>query len=101
RPYCFTRSLEQRYGGVGIEMAGSVGSVESPEVFPKPISTVPQQFVDESHPAGCRTLFATTQTHVPLGYNSETRVYGEELAAVVEKTIDSASVASRSGVLSG
>src|SRR5207248_7767533 len=64
-------------------------------------STIPQQFVDESHPAGCRTLFTTTQTHVPLGYNSETRAYGEQLAAAVKKTIASASVASRSGVLSG
>ena len=34
-PQFFRQSLEQRYGGVAIEMAGSVGSVESPEVFPR------------------------------------------------------------------
>jgi len=100
-PHFFTQSLEKRYGGVGVEMAGSVGSVESPEVFPKPISAIPQQFVSEDHPAGCRTLFTTTQTHVPLGYDKETRAYGQQLAGAVEKTIDSASVASRSRVLSG
>ena len=53
----FRASLEQRLGGVAIEMAGSVGSVESPEVYNQPISRTPQQFVDASHPAGCRTLF--------------------------------------------
>ena len=34
----------------------AVGSNETPEVFSAPISRTPQQFVDESHPAGCRTL---------------------------------------------
>ncbi|MGZ4311903.1 MAG: hypothetical protein ACXVR1_07340, partial [Solirubrobacteraceae bacterium] len=53
----FRSSLEQRYGGVGIEMAGSVGSVESPEVYQTLISRTPQHEIDASHPAGCRTLF--------------------------------------------
>jgi hypothetical protein len=55
-PHFFRTALEQRFGGVGIEMAGSVGSVETPQVFPGPISRVPQQFASASHPAGCRTL---------------------------------------------
>ena len=42
----FRTSLEQRLGGVAIEMAGSVGSVESPEVYNQAISRTPQQFVD-------------------------------------------------------
>jgi hypothetical protein len=101
-PHFFTQSLEQRYGGVAIEMAGSVGSVESPEVFGDPISPVPQQFVNESHPAGCRTLFNDPgDPHVPLGYNAETRAYGEQLAAAVAKTIDARSEPSTSGVVSG
>src|SRR5947209_17902255 len=48
----FRSALERRFGGVAIEMAGSVGSVESPEVYSQAISRVPQQFVDASHPAG-------------------------------------------------
>jgi hypothetical protein len=100
-PYFFRSSLEQRYGGVAIEMAGSVGSVESPEVFADPISAVPQQFVNESHPAGCRTLFTATGDHVPLGYDAETKAYGEQLATAVAQTIDSEASASTSGVLAG
>jgi hypothetical protein len=86
----FRASLEQRLGGVAIEMAGSVGSVESPEVYQQPISRTPQQFIDASHPAGCRTLFrAGTGTdtagalHAPLGYDGETRAFGEDMAAPV------------------
>ena len=56
-PHFFRTTLEHRFGGVGIEMAGSVGSNETPQVYTAPISRVPQQFVDASHPAGCRTLF--------------------------------------------
>jgi hypothetical protein len=100
-PHFFIDSLQKRYGGVAIEMAGSVGSVESPEVFPNPISAVPQHYVDESHPAGCRTLFTTTQTHVALGYGGETRAYGEQLATAVSRTIDSASSPSISSTLTG
>ena len=101
-PYFFRQSLEQRYGGVAIEMAGSVGSVESPEVFPTDVSQVPQQFVDESHPAGCRTLFTDPgQPHAPLGYEGETKAYGEQLADAVAKTIDTRAEPSTSGALSG
>lgn len=75
--------LERRYGGVGIEMAGSVGSVETPEVFPKPISQRPQRFVDESHPAGCRTLFGTRQTRAPLGYAHEDVALARAIAGAV------------------
>ncbi len=86
----FRASLEQRLGGVAIEMAGSVGSVESPEVYNQPISRTPQQFVDAKHPAGCRTLFrvgsgtdAAGTEHVPVGYFGETRAFGQTLAAPI------------------
>ena len=77
---------ERAFGGVAIEMAGSVGSVESPEVYPGPISRMPQQFIDASHPAGCRTLFqrrraatdAAGKLHVPLGYDGETKAFGDD-----------------------
>jgi hypothetical protein len=87
----FRAGLEQQLGGVGIEMAGSVGSVESPEVYTgKTISRTPQEFVDASHPAGCRTLFkvgsgtdSAGTLHVPVGYNGETKAFGQAMAAPV------------------
>jgi hypothetical protein len=87
----FRDSIEQQLGGVAIEMAGSVGSVESPEVYSGAISRVPQQFVDASHPAGCRTLFdapgggtdAPGKLHVALGYLGETEAFGVQMAAPV------------------
>jgi hypothetical protein len=86
----FRAQLERSLGGVGIEMAGSVGSVESPEVYGSAVSRTPQQFVDASHPAGCRTLFrvgAGTDVngtlHVPLGYYGESRAFGRDMAGQV------------------
>jgi hypothetical protein len=86
----FRASLQRQLGGVAIEMAGAVGSVESPEVYSRSISRTPQQFVAASHPAGCRTLFtvgggtdSTGAEHVPLGYAGETKAFGEQLAVPV------------------
>ena len=81
---------QQRLGGVGIEMAGSVGSVESPEVYPRD---------DLPDPAGVRrrqppgrlpdavqgrpgTDAAGTQ-HVPVGYLGETQTFGQDMASPV------------------
>jgi hypothetical protein len=87
-PYWFRGSLEQAYGGIGIEMAGSVGSNETPQVFPSALSRTPQQFVDAGHPAGCRTLFTADQTtEVALGYYSETKVLGQQLASAVQSAL--------------
>jgi hypothetical protein len=88
-PHFFRIALEQRYGGIGIEMAGSVGSNETPQVFPHSISRVPQQFVDASHPAGCRTLFQDNGTPVPVGYDQETKVLGQRLAGAVGDALTS------------
>jgi hypothetical protein len=92
----FRQQLEQKLGGIGIEMAGAVGSVESPEVYSTRISRAPQQFVDASHPAGCRTLFkvgsqtdAAGKLHVALGYNGETRAFGQDMAAPIVKALKS------------
>ncbi len=88
-PYWFRTALEKRYGGVGIEMAGSVGSVETPEVWSTALSRTPQKFIDENHPAGCRTLFTTPKNAKirPLGYYSETKDLGYALAGSVEKSL--------------
>jgi hypothetical protein len=87
----FRDALERKFGGVAIEMAGAVGSVESPEVYRRAISRVPEQFIDASHPAGCRTLFdispgvqdAAGKLHVPIGYGGETAAFGNDMAAPI------------------
>ncbi|HEV3054174.1 MAG TPA: hypothetical protein VGX45_05925 [Solirubrobacteraceae bacterium] len=86
----FRSALQRAFGGVAIEMAGSVGSVESPEVYSGSISRVPQEFIDASHPAGCRTLFKVSRTtdaagklHVPIGYTGETKAFGVDMAKPV------------------
>jgi len=107
-PHFFTSSLEQRYGGVAIEMAGSVGSVESPEVYSGPISRAPQHDIGAEHPAGCETLFSTPvgddvagTGHVPLGYASETQAFGDQLAQSVESAIDAGTYPSTSNTVWG
>jgi hypothetical protein len=100
-PNFFRSALEARYGGVGIEMAGSVGSVETPEVFSGPVSRTPQRFQDVSHPAGCRTLFDANGTMTPLGYSAETAVLGQDLAGAVESALDSSGTWSSSDTLWG
>lgn len=100
-PHFFRTALEQRYGGVGIEMAGSVGSVETPEVFSGPISRVPQHFVNESHPAGCRTLFDANGTQTPVGYAHETTVLGNQLGAAIGDALDRSGTWSKSDEIWG
>ena len=91
----FRDALEQHFGGVAIDMAGSVGSNESPEVYSRAISRIPQEFIDASHPAGCRTLFkvgnvtdAAGTLHVPLGYDGETKAFGEDMAKPIIAAIN-------------
>jgi hypothetical protein len=92
----FRDALQQHFGGVAIDMAGSVGSNESPEVYPTPISRIPQVFIDASHPAGCRTLFKVAGAldvagtlHVPLGYDGETKAFGQDMAKPIIAAIQS------------
>ncbi|MEA2427416.1 MAG: hypothetical protein QOF37_1044, partial [Thermoleophilaceae bacterium] len=100
-PHFFRQSLEQRYGGVAIEMAGSVGSVESPQVFPSELSRTPQHYLDGDQPAGCRTMFDAIGKHATLGYDGETRVFGQQLAAAVGDRLDSGATDSASGDIWG
>src|SRR4051794_33867623 len=95
-PHFFRSALEQRYGGVGIEMAGAVGSVETPQVFSGSVSRTPQQYFDASHPAGCRTLFQPAGTQMPLGYHQETAQLGQALAGAVEGALGAGASTSRS-----
>jgi hypothetical protein len=97
----FRQRLERRYGGVAIEMAGSVGSVETPEVFSQVISRIPQRFVDESHPAGCRTLFDPSGDITSVGYLGETRALGHALAGSVVTAFRKRARRSRSAAVWG
>jgi hypothetical protein len=107
-PYWFRSELERIYGGVAIEMAGAVGSNETPQVFPAPVSRVPQQEQGVSHPAGCATLFdAPTGSSgqqlgpAPLGYYNETRLLGTDLADAVASAINSSATWSRTDTIWG
>lgn len=101
-PYWLRTRMESDMGGVGIEMAGSVGSNETPQVFTTTVSRTPQQFVDASHPAGCRTEFtADPSTAVPLGYYTEDVALGTQLAGAVEQALASGGTTSASHTLSG
>jgi hypothetical protein len=100
-PHFFRQSLEQRYGGVAIEMAGSVGSVESPQVFPTALSRVPQRYQDGNQPAGCRTLFDASGNHATLGYDGETRVFGQQLAGAVGNALETSATDSSSSDIWG
>jgi hypothetical protein len=97
----FRQRIEQRFGGVAIEMAGSVGSVETPEVFPNPISRIPQRHIDESHPAGCRTLFDPNGTPAVTGYHQETTALGNSLANAVNDALVGNAQESRSNTIWG
>lgn len=101
-PYWFRSSLEAAHpGAVAIEMAGSVGSNETPEVWSAPLSRTPQQFIDEGHPAGCRTLYDKSGTQTPLGYYSETKVLGEQLAGAVDGALASSGTESKTNTVYG
>src|SRR5258708_20516676 len=92
-PFWFRHQLESDLGGVGIEMAGSVGSNETPQVFPTAVSRTPQRFVDAGHPAGCRTIFTADQASmVPLGYSSEDVALRTQLASAVAPPLPSGPV---------
>ena len=98
-PYWFRHQLETDYGGVAIEMAGSVGSNETPQVFPTAVSRTPQQFVDASHPAGCRTEFTADQsTAVRLGYYTEDVALGTQLAAAVHTALTAGTLSTTSDI---
>src|SRR5438128_7709001 len=99
-PYWARQALEARYGGVAVEMAGAVGSVETPKVFAGgTVSADPTGMNDPGHPAGCRTIFSTTGAPVPLGYFQETRAVGEGVADQVIAALDSSARTSTSNVI--
>jgi hypothetical protein len=91
-------SLERRYGGMGMTMAGAVGSVEMPQVYPSPRDFAPVSEYSSSGNGGCRTIYATDDTRVPYGYLLSTRSRGERVARWAERALERGQ-RSRSGVV--
>jgi hypothetical protein len=97
-PHFARLALEARYGGVAMTLAGAVGSVEMPQVYPTPRSPVPVGEHSSVGQGGCRTIYATDDTMVPYGYELSTRARGERIASWAERALDQ-SEPSHSGVV--
>lgn len=103
-PNWFRQHLQNTYGGVAIEMAGSVGSNETPQVFSAAVSRVPQHQQSADHPAGCATIFDAPPgdpTPEQIGYTHETKTLGIDLANAVASAIDASGTWSKSNTIWG
>ena len=81
----FARSaLEARYGGMAMTLAGAVGSVEMPQVYPSARSFEPVGVYSSFGNGGCRTTYVTDSTAVPYGYTLSTKARGEQVARWTE-----------------
>ena len=74
------QALEQRFGGMAMTMAGSVGSVEMPQVYPAPRDHTPTGLYSSTGNGGCRTIYRNDTTAAPYGYHSSTQLRGEAVA---------------------
>jgi hypothetical protein len=74
-------ALEAQFGGVGITMAGAVGSVEMPRVYDAARSYVPTQLHSVQGNGGCRTIYDTDGTFAPYGYMASNELRGERIAS--------------------
>jgi hypothetical protein len=97
-PHFARAALEARYGGVAMTLAGSVGSVEMPQVYPGPRDHTPVGVYSSQGNGGCRTIYATDDTRVPYGYELSTEARGERIASWAERAL-AAGRLSRSGVV--
>lgn len=89
-------ALEARFGGMAMTVAGAMGSVEMPQVYPGPrdLTPVPYHVVP-----GCRTIYATDATAVPYGYSLSTRARGERIASWAAQAIERSGERSRTTVV--
>ena len=91
-------SLEARYGGMAITVAGAVGSVEMPQVYPAARSYAPQPVYSSVGNGGCRTIYATDSTLVPYGYDQSTQARGQAVAYWVETALSRGADSQSGGV---
>lgn len=82
------RALEARYGGMAMTVAGSVGSVEMPQVYPTARDLTPVGVYSSQGNGGCRTIYRTDTTRVPYGYLLSTKARGERIATWAERALD-------------
>lgn len=80
-------ALERRYGGLAMTVAGSVGSVEMPQVYPAARSFEPQPVYSSQGNGGCRTIYTTDATRAPYGYHLSTQARGERIASWAERAL--------------
>jgi len=80
-------ALEAHYGGMAITLAGAVGSVEMPQVYPAARSFAPVDEYSSSGNGGCRTIYANDSTAVPYGYTLSTEARGEAVASWTETAL--------------
>jgi hypothetical protein len=73
-------AIEREYGGMAMTMAGSVGSVEMPQVYATPRDHTPTGVYSSTGNGGCRTIYRNDATAAPYGYQSSTRLRGEAVA---------------------
>ena len=95
-PHFARRALEARYGGVAMTVAGAVGSVEMPQVYPTPRSFEPVGVYSSTGNGGCRTTYATDASMVPYGYTLSTKARGQQVARWTATALDTGAW-SRSG----
>lgn len=82
------RALEERFGGMAMTMAGSVGSVEMPQVYPAARDLTPVGVYRSTGNGGCRTIYRTDDTRVPYGYLLSTRARGERIAQWAARALE-------------
>jgi hypothetical protein len=80
-------TLEAAYGGMAMTVAGAVGSVEMPQVYPAARSFEPVPVYSSTGNGGCRTIYATDSTAVPYGYTESNEARGERVAQWVETAL--------------
>jgi hypothetical protein len=73
-------ALERQFGGMAMTMAGSVGSVEMPQVYPTARDHTPTGVYSSTGNGGCRTIYRNDSTAAPYGYHSSTQLRGEAVA---------------------
>jgi len=79
-PHFARTALEARFGGMAMTMAGSVGSVEMPQVYGAARDHTPTNLYSSTGNGGCRTIYANDESRVPYGYHQSTQARGENIA---------------------
>ena len=79
-PHFARQALERQFGGMAMTMAGSVGSVEMPQVYPTLRDHTPTNLYSSTGNGGCRTIYRNDASAAPYGYHSSTQRRGEAVA---------------------